>query len=253
MKVYPMVSATYITYEYSTTPDSDTFWSLVTFFHAQIPALAERGIFGYYTVSPIDTGTKLASSKGILKGRWIATDMSDEEATTSLRPMNEHIGSACWADNVTITSNITESTPFMNLWLRVKQADTAGYNVRMGSRLLTNTSLLGSPTRLAKGLRIATSYSQNLTYPLILLGSIVGAAPSTRWPKNRIAGGSNAVLPAWRKTYSHLMLPRTWASDSKTEKAATTTDLREVRVPALRELEPDSGAYMSESDPTELD
>jgi hypothetical protein len=38
-----------------------------------------------------------------------------------------------------------------------------------------------------------------------------------------------------------------------TEKAAITTDLREVRVPALRELEPDSGAYMSESDPTELD
>lgn len=38
---------------------------------------------------------------------------------------------------------------------------------------------------------------------------------------------------------------------NETEKVATTTHLREVEVQALRDLAPDSGAYINEADPTE--
>ena len=38
---------------------------------------------------------------------------------------------------------------------------------------------------------------------------------------------------------------------NNTVKRYATTELREVRVQALRDLAPDSGAYMNEADPTE--
>ena len=59
------------------------------------------------------------------------------------------------------------------------------------------------------------------------------------------------MLPAWRKTYTHIVLPRSWQLLNETQKTAATTDLRDVRVQAFRDLEPNSGAYMGESDPIE--
>ncbi|KAK4636070.1 hypothetical protein CLAFUW4_01497 [Fulvia fulva] len=61
----------------------------------------------------------------------------------------------------------------------------------------------------------------------------VGAVCHTGWPQ------------------SDVVLPRVWKTLNQTEKEVVTTDLRDVRVRALRDLSPDTGAYMSESDPTE--
>jgi hypothetical protein len=253
MKVYPVLPASYITYEYSTTPDSGTFWSMVGLFHSQIPALAESGLYGYYDITPNDTGVRRAEARGKIVGRWIAPDLSAEAAKAMLNPMESCLNDTSLQDDVLMMSNITTTTSFMDFWLRTKVADSAGYNLRMGSRLLTNVSLHGSQERLVRALRVVTSSPTESSSPLIVIGSVVGPAPNTRRSRDGIAGGSNAVLPAWRKTYSHLMVPRTWSNGNAVEMVAVTTDLREVRVAALRELEPDSGAYMSESDPTEVD
>jgi FAD/FMN-containing dehydrogenase len=251
--VYPVIPASYITYEYSTTPNSDTYWSLAGFLHSQIPALAERGLSGYYNIEPNDVSEADINKRGKLSGRWIALDLSKDAATALLAPVESYANETSLPDDISIKSNITTTTSFMEFWLRTKVADSAGYNVRMGSRLLTNTSLLGSQEKLINALRTATTSPTESNSPLILIGSIVGPAPNARHLIGGIAGGSNAVLPAWRETYSHLMVPRTWTIGDTAEKLAITTDLREVRVPALRDIEPESGAYMSESDPTEVD
>jgi len=47
------------------------------------------------------------------------------------------------------------------------------------------------------------------------------------------------------------VLPVSWPYLNGTAKAATTRQLRTVQVEALRQLAPDSGAYMNEADPTE--
>lgn len=48
-----------------------------------------------------------------------------------------------------------------------------------------------------------------------------------------------------------VVLPREWPYLNTTAKAAIADDLRNVRVQALRELAPNSGAYVNEADPTE--
>ena len=46
-------------------------------------------------------------------------------------------------------------------------------------------------------------------------------------------------------------LPRMWSPLNETAKKEVTTQLRDVEVPALIDLAPDTGAYVSEVDPTE--
>jgi hypothetical protein len=48
-----------------------------------------------------------------------------------------------------------------------------------------------------------------------------------------------------------VVLVSSWPSLNITAKTIVTDELRNVRVQALRELAPDSGAYLNEADPTE--
>lgn len=50
---------------------------------------------------------------------------------------------------------------------------------------------------------------------------------------------------------SLLVLPRIWTPLNATSKKVLTTELRDVWTEALRELAPDTGAYVNEVDPTE--
>lgn len=50
-----------------------------------------------------------------------------------------------------------------------------------------------------------------------------------------------------------LVLPVSWPYLNETAKIAATTELRNVQVEALRQLAPNSGAYVNEADPTEPD
>lgn len=131
----------------------------------------------------------------------------------------------------------------MDWWLAYYPAQTAGTSGRVGSRLLTNTTLLGPISELKNALRLSTPAGETL------VGQLVGPAPNSQTGVIH----DNAVLQAWRQTYTHVSLPRTWDALNKTEKMLVATDLRGVRTEALRQLEPDSGCYMNEADPTEPD
>lgn len=50
-----------------------------------------------------------------------------------------------------------------------------------------------------------------------------------------------------------IALPRSWEPLNSTQKEAITTDLRTKATQALRDLAPDTGAYVNEADPTEPD
>lgn len=60
-------------------------------------------------------------------------------------------------------------------------------------------------------------------------------------------------MPETPLTYPHLVLPRIWTPLNVTAKKEVTTDLREVRVPALKAIARETGAYVNEIDPTEPD
>ena len=197
---------------------------------------------GYYFVLPNIPNEPDASQRGKVVGGWLFPNKTIEQATAIMKPIDEHIRAAEWGDKVTVVSIHSGPTmEFNKAWLGNEPQDV-GNDGRLGSWLLGKEALSKDLDTLKTQLRKAAAPSPN-----VLLGHLV-AGPGVRNAK--IPGGSNAVLPAWRKAYTHVVLSRSWPYLNATAKEAVTTDLRDVRVPTLKQLQPESGAYMSEADPT---
>ena len=70
----------------------------------------------------------------------------------------------------------------------------------------------------------------------------------------RPVGGSNAVLPAWRKAYSHVNVFLDWLPNATAaEQLSIRQKFAREEMKALRDATPDSGSYMNESDRLEPD
>lgn len=246
MKVYESMPYTEFGFSYNTTSGSDTFWSMVAYFHSQIPQLVESGLMGYFWVTPIDANERNASMTGKLYGEWLAPKLTPSRVRELLAPIEEHMKSGKWEDPVFTTSDGEEHPDYIKGFAATNDPDVAGVPVRLGSRLLNEKALSRPLPELADTLRRATDNSAG--WPI--LGHVI-AGPGTWRPKGGVAGGSNAVLPAWREACMQIALPRTWGSHNQTQKEAITTDLRSNAVQGLRNLAPDMGAYASEADPTE--
>ena len=182
------------------------------------------------------------AQRGKLYGVWLFPNKTAEEAAAVLKPMEDHIRAAKWGDKVTALS-IAAGPPaeFNALW-KDNEPQSVGNDARLGSWLLGKEALSKNLDTLKQQLRKAGAPSPNM-----ILGHVI-AGPGVRNAK--VPGGSNAVLPAWRKAYAHVVAPRGWPYLNAAAKAEVTADLRDVRVPALKQLQPDSGAYMNEADPT---
>ncbi|KAI1608203.1 FAD binding domain-containing protein [Exophiala viscosa] len=222
VRAYPSIGATWYTYSYNTTADTDTFWSLLTF---------SMDNFQLYRIR----GAATPTPQGIIYGIWIVPEKSIQESKSIIAPMEQTINDNTFGWDDQVVMGIPRSI-FLTL-------QSVGENLRLGSRLLGRRALETDPATLKKLLKQTTTNPQNA-----ILGSLVAG----QGVKNvKIPGGSNAVLPAWRDAYIHFILPRVWPFLNETAKIATTNQLRNVEVAALRLLAPDSGAYVNEADPTE--
>ena len=239
VKAYPPLPITEYLFSYNTTANSDTFWSMTAYFHSQIPVLSQSGAMGYYYIVN-DPSDPDPAKQGKVLGAWLFANKSDKETSQIVQPMEDRLRNADWSDAVSISSITLPQTPFHKLWLS-NTAESVGTSGRLGSWLLGSEGLAHNLTYLATQLRTASPA------PWALLGHVV-AGPGVHNAKP--VGGSNAVLLAWRQAYVHAVLPRSWPYLNVTAKDAVAKDLKDVRVPALKVLEPGSGAYVNEADPT---
>jgi len=264
VKAYEVLPYTSYNFAYNTTADSDTFWTMVAYFHSQIPPLVKSGLMGYFWVTPFEALETNATIQGKLYGEWLAPNMSMNQVRQHLAPLEEYIKSADLGDAVFVSGNGEERPDYTKGFAAVNDPDTAGIPVRLGSRLLDEQALSTPISKLKVALRKASSGSAR--WPI--LGHVI-AGPGTWSPKGGIAGGSDAVLPAWRKacmqmgkispdlcdkytlTRSPTALPRSWDPLDQTQFDQITTSLRKEDVQVLRNLAPDMGAYVNEADPTE--
>jgi len=194
IKAYGILSYTEFQYSYNTTAKSDTFWSMVTYFYSQLPRLVESGLMGYFSFVPLDATDQNSSTQGKLSGQWIAPELTLDQVQALLAPIEDHVKSSDWEDPVLTVGQGKEHEDFMKKWARDGTPEAVGLPIRLGSRLLDETALSQPLSILEKALRGASD--DLIDFPT--LGHVI-AGPGTRSPKGGIAGGSNAVLPAWRK------------------------------------------------------
>jgi hypothetical protein len=220
---------------------------LVAYFHQQIPYLNDNGAMGYYFVYPFleDPTAANQTQKGKVAGAWIFPNRTAEEALAIMKPMEDHIRSSDWGDLVSAMSiPIADGAGFNVDWAK-NAPQGVGVDGRLGSWLLGKKGLSHNLTTLAAAFKKANGDPQ-----LPILGHVI-AGKGIRNAK--VPGGSNAVLPAWRNAYTHVVLPRNWPYLNITARLEIGSALRSTHVPALKALQPDSGAYINEADPTNLD
>ncbi|KAM0721391.1 hypothetical protein Q7P37_002315 [Cladosporium fusiforme] len=245
MKVYPALPYTRINYAISTAPDSNAFWSLTAYWASQLPQLSEAGLMGYHYPLPLDPTENNASIAGKLQGSWIGPELSKPDIEALLEPMHQHIRTADWGSPILITNSSVSGDHFSQELISKFSADTAGKPARLGSRLLDGKALSKPLHELKHAFKTAHGLSTGLQIFNV-------AGKGAREPVGGVLGGSNALLPAWRSAYAHVVIPYTWATPSnETFVRHMQTGVRENATPALVSLAPDMGAYASESDPTE--
>ena len=155
---------------------------------------------GYYFAIP-DVGQLKSgiadADLGINVGSFISLNKPASEVNTLMAPLRETFANSKqeWGEAVAF-SGFTVPYPDLNSWwLKNISPQEVGFDGRIGSRLLSNDSLLGDFNKLNAALRKATPITASE-----LLGHLV-AGPGVRKAK---PPGGNAVNPAWRKAYTHV-------------------------------------------------
>ncbi|OCT45356.1 isoamyl alcohol oxidase [Cladophialophora carrionii] len=249
VRAYPTFPITMYSFSYNTTANTDTFWSLLAYFHSQLPELSDAGAMGYYYMTPNNSlGQPNPARQGMLAGGWILPNKTVQQTNRIFTPLENTLrnNTLGWDDPVWMMNETLTLPDYTTAWLLISTPQGVGTEVRLGSRLLDRKALKSDPAKVKRLFKQANTNPQS-----VILGHLI-AGQGVKDVKNGIPGGGNAVLPAWRKdVYTHIVLPRTWPYLNETAKHETTTHLREVETQALRDLAPDMGAYVNEADPTE--
>ena len=199
---------------------------------------------GYYYLMPNDAENPDPATRGKVFGVWLLPEKTQLQTQKIVEPLESAIRTSGWEDDVSIQGFASSHPDFLNWWTQATP-ETVGSDGRIGSRLLDEQALTGDYAHLRTKLKESMSSNTH-----VMLGHAV-AGPGVR--DVRIPGGSNAVNPAFRKAYTHVVIPASWSPLNEAQKMQATNHLRNEQIQALRELAPASGAYVSEADPTEPD
>lgn len=195
VKAYPKLAGYEYGFQYNTTASSDTFWRLVANFSSRLPTLNDQGAMGYYYLEQ-DAGLVNRSASGAVYGTFIFPNKSKSEIDAITKPLEASLRAASWAvDPIYVGSKMTKFENFLGFWAATNAPESVGTSTRYVSWLLDRPSLEQNSTKLESVLRESTPL------PWIWVGNLVAGAGVAN---ARPAGGSDAVLPAWRKAYAHL-------------------------------------------------
>ncbi len=210
----------------------DAGLDLATYVLGLLPGLSEQGLSGYSFVvqlfsSPLDGGAANVSGIAVFVALQDTQDPGDMAQMWA--PIWAH-ANATWP-GVIIASSITPYASFW-AWFQVnKDGSATGRDTYVGSRLLDGPALTANATATREAFRRFSSLSSIGTAYLVGGKGVRDARPR---------GGSNAVLPAWRKAYVHATNGVTFPPLDAAARVAAL-DALQSSVDALRELAPDSG------------
>jgi hypothetical protein len=211
-------------------------FDMVAYVLSQFPSLGDNGLSGYSFLfssfpNPFDNSSTPVS------GMFFILTLQDQPPSaidSLLAPVFTHL-------NTTFPSfaliTIPEEHPSFSAWF-ASHYDTsaAGSNILIGSRLLPRSALTSNLTASASALRQFVSPIGLATAYLVSGKGVHNATPR---------GGSNAVNPGWRTAYVHATNLVGWAPGNATEREEATARLN-TSLQGMKELAPDSGAYVNE-------
>lgn len=223
------------------TNNATAFWNSVTDFHSLIPRINDGGASGYYSIDAAAS----AAPPYTLGGFFIFANFTQDRAQDVqqiLSPLVSSLQNEVGDGLIIPPANYSSSMHTFLQYYQQTSPDPTGFIDRIGSRLISK-DLLNShdgPSELTAALQKASTSSFSV------LGHIV-AGSKVSSNKN-----INAVNPAWRRAATHLAISWAWPLNATVgDQEQVTSAITHQWMPALRDLEPDMGAYVNEADADE--
>ncbi|KAI0410955.1 FAD binding domain-containing protein [Xylaria grammica] len=238
VKAFPdgIVSAAGLTFNVTSSPSPSAFWSAIEVFHRSMPEwLAHNAVAGYVIAEGVFSLQPLT-----------LPDQSADALQSLITPFLSKLG----AIGIPYSLNVTTFPSFLDLYATYYGPLPYGLYTDtqvQASRLLPR-SIIESESEI-KSLIDTQKYISDLRNGTI---SIVGTGLSL--PNKPSAASSNSVLPAWRDTSIHQMIYTSWDWDATW---ASNLEKQETMIndvyPALTKIAPNSGTYMNEGNPAQVD
>ncbi|KAK0655897.1 hypothetical protein B0T16DRAFT_315247 [Cercophora newfieldiana] len=225
-------------------PDQNTStFDVVAYVLSKFPSLGDSGLSGYsYFFHSFPNPFDNSSTPSLITGMYFILSLQDQPPSTIdtiLHPLLSHINTTYPTFQVL---TIPEEHPSFYAWYQIHyDTSAAGSDVLVGSRLLSSSALTTNLTQSAAALRQFITPLNFGTAYLVSGKGVHHAVPR---------GGSNAINPAWRTAYVHATNLAGWSPGNPNEREEAIARL-DASLQGLRELAPDSGAYVNEANPYE--
>ncbi|KAF7162415.1 hypothetical protein CNMCM6106_009389 [Aspergillus hiratsukae] len=221
VKAFPKLPTTTVTFNFTIkdAPSAEGFWKGVESYFDNFETFVDAGTYGYYYLgaSAFQLGTDYAGSTDYYfrMQSFVAPNMTIDETKALLAPWFDVLD----AQNITYTPWYNYADNFHDVWTVAFPQEYVGTAlVKTASRLMPRSGLF------VAGFHIT--------------GTGKAVTPPT----------DTSVLPAWRDALAHVIVGTQWTSDASLETVKDKSLFVTSWMDVLRDIAPNSGAYMSEGD-----
>ncbi|GIK00952.1 hypothetical protein Aspvir_004982 [Aspergillus viridinutans] len=242
VKAFPKLPTTTVTFNFTINdaPSADAFWKGVKSYLDNFESFVDAGTYGYYYLgaSAFEFGTDYAGSTDYYfrMESFVAPNMTIDETKALLAPWFDVLD----AQNITYTPWYNHADNFHDAWAVAFPQEYVGTAlVKTASRLMPRSVFQDDSLRD----RIFLAHQDAIEKGLFVAGfHITGTGKAVTPPTD------TSVLPAWRDALAHVIVGTEWTSDASWETVKDKSLFVTSWMDVLRDIAPDSGAYMSEAD-----
>ncbi|KAE8415272.1 hypothetical protein BDV36DRAFT_311144 [Aspergillus pseudocaelatus] len=242
VKALPRLPTTTVTFNFTINdaPSADAFWKGVEAYFDNFEGFVNAGTYGYYYVgaSAIEIGTDYAGSTDYYfrMQSFVAPNMTIAETKALLAPWYKVLDS----QNITYTPWYNHADNFHDAWVvAFPQEFAGGAAVKTASRLMPRSVFQDDTLRQ----RTYAAHKDATEKGLFIAGFHISGTGIAVAPPN-----DTSVLPAWRDALAHVIVGIEWPNNATWETVHNASLAVTSWMDVLRDIAPESGAYMSEAD-----
>ncbi|KAL9090548.1 MAG: hypothetical protein Q9165_005309 [Trypethelium subeluteriae] len=235
VRTFPAFPIALYDFKLQVAPNSTAYWDIIGYLMAQLPKLSAANVsaftYLYPNITLAESGGPVASFEGVfaLPGSTSSSSLED-----LLTPIWRYVNETYPGQTDTQTKSILYPNLY-SLFLDYADDSAAGVDKIVGSWLLPPDTLTDDAFTDALIKFLGDSGGR--------LYMVSGQGVWNAKPR----GGSDAVNPAWRKALVHAVTSQDWTPLNTTQQAVAEHSVDRVQTEALRQLVPDSGAYLNEA------